>query len=65
MDQQQQPDSRPYRLDPCPTEERVGSSGPSTEPDLYRRGETTVSSEGITYQPCGGGRRIIKKKIGD
>lgn len=56
------------RRDPCPAEERVESW--YDVPDAYapgtkrgREGEV-VGEDGIHYQKCGGGRRIVKKKIG-
>lgn len=58
---------RPYRLDPCPASERVQSF--TDVPDAYAPGvkcgkEGEVQGEdGIIRQKCGGGFRVIKKKI--
>ena len=58
----------PNRLDPCPAEERVCEW--YDVPDLYaptthgaKEGES-VDDGGVVYQRCGGGRRVLKKKIG-
>ena len=58
----------PYRLDPCPADERVCDY--YDVPQEYEPGTKTASEgeavgeDGITRQRCGGGHRIIKKKIG-
>lgn len=55
-------------LSPCPANERVCEV--YDVPEAYapgtkhgREGES-ISEDGIIYQRCGGGRRIIKKRIG-
>lgn len=64
----QAPSKKPYRLDPCPAAERVEDC--YDVPDAYQVAtrETTdrdVPDEtGITYERCGGGRRVVKKRIG-
>lgn len=66
----------PYRLDPCPASERVGTtdlphrrSRDQVEPSYtgsagYGCEDEEMGDDGITRQRCGGGYRIIKKKIG-
>lgn len=57
-----------YRMDPCPAEERVCEYYEDTcegyEPKQRRADDGYVpDGSGIVYQPCGGGRRILRKKI--
>lgn len=66
--QNQQVEVCTYKLSPCPASERVFAL--CDVPDLYavgmkggKEGEYTDDS-GITFQRCGGGRRVVKKKIG-
>ena len=59
-----------YRLDPCPAEERVCEYYEDTcegyEPRPRNANEGFVpDGSGVVYQECGGGRRIIRKKIGN
>lgn len=57
-----------YRLDPCPAEERVSEF--YDVPDGYEVHERRATEgyqhgdDGIIRQKCGGGRRVIRKKIG-
>lgn len=68
MQQAQQPPTLPpFRLDPCPAAERVcewydvpDAYAPGTK--LGTEGEV-VDDGGVTYQKCGGGRRVVRKKI--
>ena len=56
-----------FRLDPCPAEERVCDF--YDVPDAYHVGANRAiegydhGDDGIIRQKCGGGRRIIKKKL--
>jgi hypothetical protein len=60
---------KPFRLDPCPAEERVAEfydvpaeyclATAQGGVEGYQFGE-----DGIVRQKCGGGRRIIRKRIG-
>ena len=59
-----------YKLSPCPAEERVCKW--YDVPQEYAVGGVKGGSEGeqvgedgIIYQKCGGGRRIVRKKIGN
>ena len=66
----------PYRLDPCPASERVGTtdlphrrSRDQVEPSYTGatgcgREDEEMGDDGVLYQKCGGGRRILRKKIG-
>lgn len=57
-----------YKLGPCPVDERVHEF--DGEVDTYaastKRGceGESVGEDGVYYQKCGGGRRIVRKKIG-
>lgn len=57
----------PYKRCPCPAQERVGNVG---TPDEYRARTKTSAEDiiegpdGIIRQKCGGGVRILKKRIG-
>ena len=58
---------RPYRLDPCPADERVGTTYLQEQSDAGAKGGKegeVVGDDGIHYQKCGGGRRVLRKKIG-
>lgn len=61
--------SEPNRFGPCPAEERVALMYDVPDqygwsPNIGREGES-VGDDGIHRQRCGGGRRIIRKKIGN
>lgn len=61
--------AEPNRLGPCPADERVGQR--YDVPDAYapgtKRGKEgeSVGDDGIHRQKCGGGSRVIRKKIGN
>lgn len=57
----------PYKRSPCPAQERVGRNG---LPDEYGariksgREDVIEGEDGIVRQKCGGGVRILRKRIG-
>ncbi len=57
-----------WKLDPCPAQERVCEF--YDIPHEYQPAVKTgaegevVGEDGVRYQKCGGGRRVLKKKIG-
>lgn len=59
------------RLDPCPASERVSEYDTDDCPEGYEASVQRATEgynhgeDGIIRQKCGGGRRIIKKKIGN
>ena len=58
-----------WKMSPCPAEERVCAW--YDVPQEYAPGVKTGSEgektgeDGVHYQKCGGGRRIVRKKIGN
>lgn len=58
----------PNRLDPCPASERVCEW--YDVPEMYAPGTKTgaegesVGEDGIVRQKCGGGHRVVRKRIG-
>lgn len=61
-------ETKPWKRSPCPAEERADAL--EVAPDQYAAqvgGGTegyVVGEDGITRQKCGGGHRVIRKKIG-
>ena len=59
---------KPLRLDPCPAEERVAEYYDTIDgyqPTTKQLTDRNIPDDtGITFERCGGGRRIIRKKIG-
>lgn len=58
-----------FHLDPCPVEERMCEYYEDTNEGYEPRPRQTSDGyvpdgSGVVYQECGGGRRIIRKKIG-
>lgn len=59
----------PFRLDPCPAEERVCDfydDLPAGYLPATRQADDgyVPDDSGVVFQQCGGGRRVIRKKIG-
>lgn len=58
----------PFKMSPCPAEERVCAfydipQEYASDVKTGKEGEKT-GDDGIHYQKCGGGRRVLKKKLG-